>query len=151
MQSQLPKIRGENGRLTHPRRPPIIFLSFSDGGLSSGKGIALAVLAVFLPKDRPITFVTDYSFTTKPAFHQDRNYSHSVVARNNAANKKGDGFMTHHNDTSELSLIALRPTLRVVAHVVCSFNTTRLTLTRDRDISGALNSLDSMSTSNQSN
>ena len=52
--------KGENGRLTHPRRPPIIFLSLSDAGLSSGKGIALAVLAVFLPKDRPITFVTDY-------------------------------------------------------------------------------------------
>ena len=41
--------------------PPIIFLSLSDAGLSSWKGIALAALAVFLSKDRPITFVTDYS------------------------------------------------------------------------------------------
>ena len=50
----------ENERLMHPRRPPVVFLSLSDAGLSGWKGIALAVLAIFLSKVRPIKFGTDY-------------------------------------------------------------------------------------------
>ncbi len=56
----LPRIERENGRLLHPRRPPMIFLSFSDAGLSGWKGILLAVLAVFHTKGRPITLSTVY-------------------------------------------------------------------------------------------
>ena len=54
-----PKNKG--GEWTADAPSPIIFLSLSDAGLSSWKGIALAALAVFLLKDRPISFVTDYT------------------------------------------------------------------------------------------
>ncbi len=54
------KVRGEHGRLLHPRRAPIIFLLLSDAGLSGWKGILLAALALIHSKDRPITFGTVY-------------------------------------------------------------------------------------------
>ncbi len=49
----IPKIRRENGRLLHPRGPPIIFLSLSDAGLSRWKGTLLAVLAAFHTDNGP--------------------------------------------------------------------------------------------------